>query len=287
MTSDPAARTPGLPATSGRATPVTHSAFAGAPPAAMVFALAPMLRRLLAPLAVLSFGATVAPAATPARPVSFNRDIRPIMSDTCFHCHGFDQKSRKAGMRLDLREEALKPTKNGVIPIVPGKPDESEIILRIEDSVDPMPPSDAHKVLSAKQKELLRRWVAEGAVYEPHWSYAALARPAVPSAKGTATLNPVDAFIRARLAEKKLAPSPEAPRAQLLRRLALDLTGLPPTPAEVAAFLADRSPNAYEKQGEVVDPCAVNSTVAPDFQKDPVDSDPDLMNRSHARQRAV
>ncbi len=186
----------------------------------------------------LTFAAPLAAAAE--RPVSFNRDIRPIMSDTCFHCHGNDANTRKAGLRLDLREEALKPTKNGVIPIVPGKPDESEIILRIADTDDPMPPADAHKALTRAQKDLFRRWVAEGAVYEAHWSYATLTRPAVPTltphASRPAPFNPIDAFIRAKLAEKKLPPSAPASPAQLIRRLSLDLAGLPPTPEDVAAF---------------------------------------------------
>ncbi len=179
----------------------------------------------------------VAPAVGAAEPVAFNRDIRPIMSDTCFHCHGFDAKSRKAGMRLDLRDEALKPTKNGVVPIVPGKPEESEIILRIMDTGDPMPPEEAHKKLTAGQKELFRRWVAEGAKYEPHWAYAPLVRPAVPAI--APALNPIDAFVWAKLAERKIAPSPAAEPARLLRRLSLDLTGLPPTPQEVAGFVRD------------------------------------------------
>ncbi len=170
------------------------------------------------------------------------------MSDTCFHCHGFDAKSRKAGMRLDLRDEALKPTKSGVFPIVPGKPDESEIILRIADKEDPMPPEEVHKTLTPAQKNLFRRWVAEGANYEPHWAYAALVRPEVPAVR--AVENPIDAFVRARLAEKKVAPSPAADPARLLRRVSLDLIGLPPTPTEVAAFLADKQPGAYERQVE-------------------------------------
>ena len=181
--------------------------------------------------------------------ISFNRDIRPIMSDTCFHCHGFDSQTREAGMRLDLRDEALKPTKTEALPIVPGKPDDSEIISRIFDDSDPMPPVDAHKPLTAAQKELFRRWVAEGAVYEPHWAYAPLVSPPVPT-QARGDLNPIDAFIRARLAEKKINPSPEAEKSRLLRRVALDLTGLPPTPEEMATFLADRSPDAYEKQVE-------------------------------------
>jgi hypothetical protein len=218
--------------------------------------------RLRLPLVLLLWaGASASQAAANAsssapRPVSFNRDIRPIMSDTCFHCHGFDASSRKAGLRLDIREEALKPTKNGVIPIVPGKPDQSEIILRISDDVDPMPPADAHKTLTREQKELFRRWVAEGAVYEPHWSYAALTRPALPSsapaARGStsegsrAAPNPIDAFVRAKLAERNITPSPEATAARLVRRMSLDLTGLPPAPEEVARFEAEhrRDPNA-------------------------------------------
>ena len=184
--------------------------------------------------------------------VRFNRDIRPIFSDTCFHCHGFDAKSRKAGLRLDIREEALKKTENDVYPIVPGKPEESEIIKRLfsNDPDDIMPPPKAHKEIPLAQRELIKRWVAEGAVYEPHWAYAPLTKPTVPKAgddNGPAG-NPIDGFIREKLAEKKITPSPEAPKARLLRRLSLDLIGLPPTEKEVAAFLADESPNAYEKQ---------------------------------------
>ncbi len=217
---------------------------------------------MLRPLLALGVLPLVHGATATVPPVSFNRDIRPIMSDTCFHCHGFDAKSREAGMRLDLRAEALKPTKHEVIPIVPGKPAESEIILRIEDDSDPMPPESAHKKLTPAQKDLFRRWVAEGAVYEAHWAYAPLVRPAVPAVAATVppsgpgqkskteTVNPIDVFIRAKLAAKQIVPSPEADPARLLRRVSLDLTGLPPTAAETAAFLADRSGMAYEKQVE-------------------------------------
>ncbi|MFM8379351.1 MAG: PSD1 and planctomycete cytochrome C domain-containing protein [Planctomycetia bacterium] len=166
-------------------------------------------------------------AALAAEPVSFNRDIRPIMSDTCFHCHGNDAKTREAGLRLDVREAALAETEGGIVPIVPGDPDASQIIRRIFDAEDPMPPESAHKPLTAAQKELFKRWVAEGAVYEPHWAYAPLVRPAVPGG-AAAGQNPIDAFIEARLAAKGLALSPQAPPAVLERRLALDLTGLPP-----------------------------------------------------------
>ncbi len=179
-------------------------------------------------------------------PVSFNRDIRPIMSDTCFHCHGFDPKTREEGLRLDIREAAISPTEEGTIGIVPGKPDESEIIARIFDEDDPMPPDKAHKPLTKEQKELFRRWVEEGAVYESHWSYTPLKQPTPPAENKN--LSAIDAFIQAKLAEKKLTPSTEAPKAKLLRRLSLDLIGLPPTPAEVAAFVADESPQAYQNQ---------------------------------------
>ncbi len=207
-----------------------------------------MLRRAFPVLGLLAL-LPPATAAEPAR-VSFNRDIRPIMSDTCFHCHGFDAKAREAGMRLDLREEALKPTETDARPIVPGKPDESEIIARIFDPIEPMPPEDSHKLLTPAQQELFRRWVAEGAVYESHWAYAPLVRPAVPviQSRELRTDNPIDAFIRARLAEENIPPAPAADKARLLRRVSLDLTGLPPTPAQTAAFLADPSRDAYEQQ---------------------------------------
>ncbi|MCE9520746.1 MAG: PSD1 and planctomycete cytochrome C domain-containing protein [Verrucomicrobia bacterium] len=184
----------------------------------------------------------------------FNRDIRPLMSDTCFHCHGPDKNARKAGLRLDIREEALKPAKSGELPIVPGKPDQSEIIKRLfaEDKDDLMPPEEAHKTFTSAQKEMFKQWVTEGAEYEPHWAYTPLVRPPVP-AVGTATnssRNPIDAFIADKLAEKKITPSAEADRRTLLRRLSLDLIGLPPTPEEIQAFVSDQSPKAYENQVE-------------------------------------
>ena len=188
-------------------------------------------------------------AADSADAVRFNRDIRPIMSDTCFHCHGFDPKSRKGGLRLDMREDALKAGKSGEIAIVPGKPEQSEIIKRIfsTDAEDVMPEKESHKTLTPVQKELFRRWVAEGAIYEPHWAYTPLEAPVIP-ALPVGGKNPIDAFVAAKLAEKKIRPSPEATKERLLRRVSLDLTGLPPTPAETATFLADHSPAAYEKQ---------------------------------------
>ncbi len=184
--------------------------------------------------------------------VSFNRDIRPIFSDTCYRCHGPDKNARQAELRLDLREESTKKTKTGVIPIVPGKPDESEIVRRIfaSEEFEVMPPKWAHKELTARQKELIKRWVAEGAKYEGHWAYQPLRRPAVPDIGERAPANirnPIDAFIQKRLANDGLPPSPEADRRTLIRRVSLDLTGIPPTPQEVALFVGDRSPEAYEK----------------------------------------
>lgn len=183
--------------------------------------------------------------------VGFNRDIRPIMSDTCFRCHGPDKNARMVNLRLDLREEALKPAIDGKIPIVPGKPEESEIIKRIFSAGTSrlMPPAFSHKVLTKTQKETIRRWVAEGAKYEGNWSFQPIKRPQVPTVSGSAApvRNPVDAFIQARLIKEGLQPSPEADRRTLIRRVTLDVTGLPPTPSEVERFLADKSPDAYDK----------------------------------------
>jgi hypothetical protein len=185
------------------------------------------VRPARAPIAtVLLAVAFLCPIARADEPVSFNRDIRPIMSNTCFHCHGNDATTREAGMRLDVRDAALVATDGGVVPIVPGDPDSSEIIKRIFDESDPMPPESAHKPLTAEQKALFRRWVAEGAVYEPHWAYAPLVRPTLPA--GATAKHPIDAFIEAKLAAKGLAPSPAAAKPVLERRLSLDLTGLPP-----------------------------------------------------------
>jgi len=187
-------------------------------------------------------------AAAPADAVRFNRDIRPIMSDSCWHCHG--PGTQKADLRLDRRDDALRETASGTVPIVPGKPEASEIIRRIlaPDESELMPPADSHKVLKPEQKELLRRWVAEGAVYEKHWSFEPPQPPRVPSvAKGYRANNPIDAFVTERLAKEKLPMSPEADRPTLIRRVAFALTGLPPTPAEVDEYLNDKSPDAYEK----------------------------------------
>lgn len=188
-----------------------------------------------------------------AGPIEFNRDIRPFVSDTCFFCHGPDKAKRKAGLRLDDRDAAIAE-RDGIRAIVPGKPEESDAIERLfsKDPEEMMPPPDSNKKLTPEQKELFKRWVAEGAVYQPHWAYIPPVRPSVPAIqdKRYPAEGPIDAFISARLLEKKFVPAGEADRRALLRRLSLDLTGLPPTPAEAEAFLADDSPYAYVRQVE-------------------------------------
>jgi len=175
--------------------------------------------------------------------LAFNRDIRPILSDKCFACHGPDAAERKGKLRLDERDAALKGGESGAA-FVPGKPDESEILIRINstDRDEVMPPLKAHKALTSRERDTLRQWIAEGAEYEPHWAFIAPKRPVVPKAG-----NPIDAFILTRLQREKLSPSPEADKTTLIRRVTLDLTGLPPTPSEVDAFLADTAPDAYER----------------------------------------
>ncbi len=176
----------------------------------------------------------VAQAATPDK-LSYNRDIRPILSDNCFYCHGPDEKHREAKLRLDVREDAVRDL-GGYAAIVPGKVDASELIKRIttDDEDDLMPPVKSKKKLTPQQKDTLKRWIAQGANYERHWSFEPLKHAAPPEVAGAA--HPIDRFIRARLAEEKLAPSPAADTATLIRRVSLDLTGLPPSPEEVEAF---------------------------------------------------
>jgi mono/diheme cytochrome c family protein len=188
---------------------------------------------------LLAFVLLPALPAGAAAPVSFNRDIRPILSDNCFFCHGPDANHRQADLRLDDRENALAAK-----AIVPGKPAESGIVARIRSTKadELMPPPDSHKKLDERQKELLARWIEAGAEYEPHWSFVKPVRPAAPAGPAA-----IDQLVRARLAEKGLAPAAEADRRTLIRRLSFDLTGLPPEPAEVEAFVADASPDAYDR----------------------------------------
>jgi hypothetical protein len=186
----------------------------------------------------------------PGGKVDFDRDIRPILSENCFTCHGPDPKARKAGLRLDLSDEAEAELESGSRAIVPGKPDESELVFRVEEA-DPtlhMPPPDSGKSISPEQAALLRRWVEEGAEYAQHWAFVKPARPQPPSVRQESWVrNPIDRFILSRLEREELVPSPEADRATLIRRVSLDLTGLPPSAEEVEAFLGDLRPDAYER----------------------------------------
>jgi hypothetical protein len=185
-----------------------------------------------------------------AGPIGFNRDIRPILSDNCFACHGPDTANQKGGLRLDLREEALKPAKSGEAAIVPGNVGKSTLLVRIESSDydDVMPPVKSHKTLTPEQKAKLRQWVAEGANYEPHWAFIPPSVDELPAVKQPEwPRNGIDRFVLARLEAEGLSPSPDAAKEILIRRVTLDLTGLPPAIAEVDAFVADASPGAYEK----------------------------------------
>ncbi|MEY2600184.1 MAG: hypothetical protein RLZZ142_2443, partial [Verrucomicrobiota bacterium] len=200
---------------------------------------------------IVSLGAGFSPIsarATEAAPrsIGFNREIRPLLTSHCISCHGPDAEQRKGGLRLDLREEALKRQESGSRAIVPGDPEASELVVRLEsgDRDEVMPPPKTHKTLTPAQKGLLRRWIREGAVYEPHWAFVPPKRPQVP---GGAAGHPVDAFIQDALRVQALDPSPEAERATLLRRVTLDLTGLPPSEEELRAFLADGRSDAYER----------------------------------------
>lgn len=206
--------------------------------------------RLVAFLALLLAGFH-APAAERQAAIDFGRDIRPILSDNCFTCHGPDKDKRKAGLRLDTKEDAFKKIDSGDYAIVPGKPEQSRVLAVVTlppDDGDHMPPTKTGKKLSAAQVDLLRRWIAQGAKWAEHWSYVAPERPAVPAVKNKKwARNDVDRFILAALEKSGLKPNTEADRYTLIRRLSLDLIGLPPTVQEVDDFIADKSPNAYEK----------------------------------------
>lgn len=180
----------------------------------------------------------------------FNFQIRPLLSDRCFKCHGPDEQARKGKLRLDTREGALKQLEDGWAVIKPGDPSNSEMIRRIftTDEDDLMPPPKSNLKLSPAEKELLKRWIAEGAEYKSHWSFISVGKvtPPRPLDKQWAR-NPIDSFVQSRLEAENLRPAPEASREILIRRLALDLTGLPPTLEEIDSFLADDSPQAYER----------------------------------------
>jgi len=197
-------------------------------------------------VAAAAAGPPKKPAATPVR-LRYNRDVRPILAENCFACHGPDSAARKAGLRLDKFAEAALD-RGGHAPIVKGHPEKSELIRRVTGQGPIMPPAAGHKALTSQQIAVLKRWIAEGAEYELHWAYQPPVRPALPAVKNAAWVrNPIDRFILARLEKEGLTPAPEADRRTLARRVSLDLTGLPPEPADVEAFVRDKSPNAYEK----------------------------------------
>lgn len=185
-----------------------------------------------------------------AEPIDFARDIRPILGAYCLKCHGPDSAHRQAELRLDLPQAATAPAASGRVAIVPGKPEESELIRRIfaEDESERMPPASEKKPLEPRHKELLRQWIAQGADYTPHWAFQPIRKPPLPQVKnGSWPQNAIDYFVLARLEERGWTPNPEADRYTLVRRVYLDLLGVPPTPEEADAFVQDPSPNAYEQ----------------------------------------
>jgi len=195
----------------------------------------PITKYILALGATLLIQQATGAQSDASEAVDFNRDIRPILSNNCFFCHGPDGETREADLRLDIREDAIE-----AFAFVPGDPEESELVYRIlsEDSDEVMPPPKSNHSLSNREKELLQRWIAEGAEYESHWAYTPIERPAFDS---------IDAIVANRLEERGLDFSPEASKTTLIRRLSFDLTGLPPTPEAVEAFVNDKNPKAYEK----------------------------------------
>ena len=197
------------------------------------------MKRSLFPGMILGVLAATSAAAENEPAIDFNRDIRPILSDKCFFCHGPDEHERKADLRLDTREGALADL-GGYFSIVPGKPNESEFVFRITDPEDPMPPEDSHKELKPEEIELLTQWIAEGAPYSEPWAYVppkATEAPAVQDSDWPR--NELDPFVLARLESEGLKPSPDAEPVTLLRRLHFDLTGLPPAPERVQSFQQD------------------------------------------------
>ena len=195
-------------------------------------------------------GASALHGAAPAAKVDFNREIRPILSEHCYACHGPDERTRKAGLRLDLQEDAFKTLKSGERALIPGDVDHSTLVRRIttKDPDDVMPPKKGAKPLSDQQIATLRRWVQEGAEWKAHWAYIKPQRAPVPEVRAKAwARNEIDGFIAQKLEAKGLTPSPEADKARLLRRVSLDLTGLPPTAEELDAFLGDKDSKAYDK----------------------------------------
>ncbi len=191
------------------------------------------------------------PIAARAAGPDFNREVRPILSNYCFKCHGPDDKTRKAKLRFDVRESALREAESGAKVIEPGKPELSETIVRIfsKDPDEVMPPPSMKKDLTEAQRDILKRWIAAGAEYQPHWSFVKPEKPVAPEIAGSNRdrVSAIDAFVQAQLPKVGLSAAPEADRLTLIRRVSLDLVGLPPTPEDVAAFVNDASPGAYDR----------------------------------------
>ena len=186
--------------------------------------------------------------------VDFLRDVRPILSGHCFKCHGPDEGARKGGLRLDLREPALKPAKSGEVAVIPGKPDKSELVRRVltDDEDDLMPPPSTKLPLTDRQKEILKQWVAEGAEYKPHWAFVKPEPRPPPKVRDEDwPRNGIDYFVLARLEKDGFKPAARADNYALVRRVYLDLIGLPPTTEQADAFVNDPSPEAYERLVDV------------------------------------
>jgi hypothetical protein len=187
----------------------------------------------------------ILPVLAQAEPLNFNRDVRPILSENCFYCHGVDGNKREADLRLDVREDALASD-----AFVPGDLNASELFYRIHsgDKDEVMPPPESKRVLSARQKKILEQWIKEGAKYDKHWAFVAPKKKSPPKVqKPNWVRNPIDSFVLTKMEENKISPNPEADKPNLIKRLYADLTGLPPTPEEVNAFVYDHSADAYEK----------------------------------------
>jgi len=200
---------------------------------------------------VLALGWCATSLAAEDRTLSFNDEVVPILSENCYACHGPDPGMRKADLRLDRREFAVMPHEDSGPAILPGEPDRSPLVHRIEstDEDERMPPLEAHKSLTSDEIALLRRWIKEGAEYQEHWAFIAPERPPLPAvARDDWAENPIDRFVLERLEREGLSPSPPADRRALLRRVTLDLTGLPPTPEELEAFGRDELSDAYERR---------------------------------------
>ena len=184
--------------------------------------------------------------------VDFNFDVKPILSDRCFLCHGPDEENREADLRLDTRDAVLRPSESGELEriVAPGQPAASELIRRIlsDDPDVQMPPPDSNLSLSDQEKDILRRWVRQGAEWKEHWSFIPLAaRVPVPPVPDGWAQNEIDHFVARRLRQQGLEPAARASRERLIRRVSFDLTGLPPSPEEIDAFLADQQPGAFER----------------------------------------